>query len=1127
MNLRFKLRPAYLWSRYWRSDPAGSWRSPRSKFGAGRRGKRSLFWLALAAALPILFGTIYYARDWRGSGVRDLGFPGNAVVRPLQARITGGLAYRPYERNRGPQESKTAAQPLANEVLVRLTYAVATRPTVEARQDLGRFYLLMHDLDQAEAQLAMALEKAPDQAQLHTDLGALFYERSFNSDPFTWLSKAVDHCDQAIKVDPQMVEAWFNRALCHYQMALFKQAREDWERYLQLDPKSPWSAEAREGLRLLQTRVDQTADQNQQLRERVREAAATGNEQELRRLVTEQFPLVNQLATQELFDEYLKDALAGEEPAASARLKTLLLTGQLIAEIKGDRYLIDLANFAGTARTAEKREIQKIRALLQQADREIASGVFDNAFRHYEEAHRAAKRIGDSCHADLSSINLARFYNIRAGYHGLEAASKHLIASTEGSQHRQLHARALNAISYANINALRFSRSLDLSLTATKIAKDLGDSETAITSLMYVGAVYLRMGDYERAGQKNFEALVLMRSTPLPPFLAARVYAMMGETLLMAGNYQRALDYNQQGWQVAEGLNNPGLLAALGNRLGLNYWKLGRQEEAVKQLNDAIVRTEAITDPMARLLLQVELYTPLGDFYLRQNKVTEAIAEYQRALNLLENTNHRVHLFAIHQGLAAAYRAQGRIAEAESALQTSLELAERDRQQINDARGRSVYLFNRQDVYHAMMEFQFFTKKDPPQAYNYAEISKSRDLLDVLTGRTEPGESDGSRTLKVSGSAHPLGLKQIQQALPANAQLLEYSLGEDHLLIWLVTREEVLWQSLELKTDQLRQSIKDYLEGIRRRRELPLINRQAAELYQTLISPIAGRLDRNRVLCVVPDGILSQLPFGALISPETGRYLIEDYAITVNPSASVMAQALAIRGKKSSGAESFLGLGNPRFSRQRFPSLPALPSSEAEVNRVKSDYQKAQLLSRDQATESSLVRQIGESNIVHLATHVLINEQAPLLSSIVLAEEGHPPPVADRESGSEVFDGNLQAYEIYQLRLARTRLVILSGCRSALGFYLRGEALSGLAQAFLAAGVPAVIASLWDVDDDSTAELMRAFHSQYRLQRRNFAESLRQAQCALITGADAKYRHPYYWAAFLLTGDGCETPPKN
>jgi CHAT domain-containing protein len=266
---------------------------------------------------------------------------------------------------------------------------------------------------------------------------------------------------------------------------------------------------------------------------------------------------------------------------------------------------------------------------------------------------------------------------------------------------------------------------------------------------------------------------------------------------------------------------------------------------------------------------------------------------------------------------------------------------------------------------------------------------------------------------------------------------------------------------------------------------------------------------------------LFQLPFAALVSPETQRYLVEDFSLTVNPSASVLAQTMALaRSRNWRTAEALLGLSNPRFNPKRFPNLPTLPSTEEEVARVKSKYARARFLNQEHATESALVSQMGNYEIVHLATHVVIDEQSPLLTSIVMADESGQTPKRLRQRDL-IADGALQAYEIYQLRMTRTRLVILSGCRSALGSYTRGEALSALAQSFFAAGVPSVIASLWDVDDESTSELMQSFHDYHHLRQRSFGEALRLAQCSMIQATDPKRRHPYHWAAFLLAGNSC------
>jgi CHAT domain-containing protein len=328
-----------------------------------------------------------------------------------------------------------------------------------------------------------------------------------------------------------------------------------------------------------------------------------------------------------------------------------------------------------------------------------------------------------------------------------------------------------------------------------------------------------------------------------------------------------------------------------------------------------------------------------------------------------------------------------------------------------------------------------------------------------------------------------------------------------------------------ISADELRNSVTAYLDELRKRGDIAGLNSRAAELYQWLIAPISEQLDPNSELCIVPDGLLQNLPFASLVSPETKRYLIEDFSLVTNPSASVFARTLEIScDKQLSGSGSFLGLANPRFNQQRYPKLHPLPSSDEELERIQSFYPDRRILSRGQATESSLVNQIGKYEIVHLATHALSDKHSSLFSAIVLADEGDRQ-AGDRQAeeqnpGKPAFDGALRAHEIYRLKPERTRLVLLSSCSSGLGDQTRNEAMGGLAQAFLVAGVPTVVASLWDIDDESTAALMEKLHATHRMKNLAFGRSLRQAQISYLQSAPVPRRHPYFWASFIVTGNG-------
>ncbi|MBO0719808.1 MAG: CHAT domain-containing protein, partial [Blastocatellia bacterium] len=345
-------------------------------------------------------------------------------------------------------------------------------------------------------------------------------------------------------------------------------------------------------------------------------------------------------------------------------------------------------------------------------------------------------------------------------------------------------------------------------------------------------------------------------------------------------------------------------------------------------------------------------------------------------------------------------------------------------------------------------------------------------------------------------------------------------IGEKNLMIWLVGRERLVTAKAEISADDLRTRVAAYLNALRRIDKIEELNRQASDLYRMLIAPIGKQLDPNSTLCIVPDGVLQDLPFASLVSPETKRYLIEDFALVVNPSASVFARTLEqSRNKQRSAAEPFLALGNPSFNQQAFPKLFPLPKSEQEIERIRSFYTQRLILTGKQATESALARQIGNFEIVHLATHALSDQQSSMLSTIFLAGESNAASEG-QNAHQAAYDGALRAHEIYRLKPERTRLVVLSSSRSGIAGRTRNEAMGGLAQAFLAAGVPTVIASLWDVDDDSAARLMELFHAAHRVKRLAFGEALRQSQISFLQTATPRLRHPFFWATFVVTGDG-------
>jgi CHAT domain-containing protein len=332
-------------------------------------------------------------------------------------------------------------------------------------------------------------------------------------------------------------------------------------------------------------------------------------------------------------------------------------------------------------------------------------------------------------------------------------------------------------------------------------------------------------------------------------------------------------------------------------------------------------------------------------------------------------------------------------------------------------------------------------------------------------------------------------LEEIQSLLDANTTLVEYFVTKQRTLAFIITRNT--FQTATIKVN--REDLTNKIEAFRRFASLKNPHpKSLQQLYEWLIAPLKSLLNTSE-LAIVPHGVLHYLPFAAVT--DGNRYLCDDYTITTLPSASIL-RFLPQKRKPSTGT--LLALGNPTTT----APLPTLHFAEQEVNAIASLYGTQPLVGAA-ATESVVFSQAGSAEILHLSTHGEFNKYNPLFSTLHLA--------ADLE-----HDGRLEVHDIYALDLTKaTNLVVLSACQTQLGELSRGDEVVGLNRAFLYAGTPSVIATLWSVQDNTTALLMKRFYTHLR-SGIALAQALRQAQIEVR----AEYPHPYYWAAFVLTGDG-------
>ncbi|HYG80642.1 MAG TPA: CHAT domain-containing protein, partial [Pyrinomonadaceae bacterium] len=299
----------------------------------------------------------------------------------------------------------------------------------------------------------------------------------------------------------------------------------------------------------------------------------------------------------------------------------------------------------------------------------------------------------------------------------------------------------------------------------------------------------------------------------------------------------------------------------------------------------------------------------------------------------------------------------------------------------------------------------------------------------------------------------------------------------------------------------------------------------ASRLSQMVLSPVAAELDTKRLL-IVPDGALQYVPFSALPVPSVStnedegarRQLVFNHEIVTLPSASTLAFLSREARKRTPSPKACALFADPVFGGEDdervknkikggFKRLRHTRKEAEAISAITGPEGTLQALDFEASRSAVLNTDLTQYRIVHFATHGLADSVHPELSGVVLS-------LVDEEG--EAQDGFLRLYDIYNLRLSAD-LVVLSACRTALGKDVRGEGLVGLIRGFMYAGASRIVASLWEVDDVATAELMTLF---YRGMHRGlpYAAALRNAQVKWLEQTDTNHS-PFYWAAFTIQGE--------
>jgi CHAT domain-containing protein/Tfp pilus assembly protein PilF len=638
-----------------------------------------------------------------------------------------------------------------------------------------------------------------------------------------------------------------------------------------------------------------------------------------------------------------------------------------------------------------------------------------------------------------------------------------------------------------------------------QLAVEIDDQEGMKEGFLHLGLVYQSQGNLVKAVNYFHQSLAVAQK--LADVLGqGQAVGSLGNVCTELGTNIRGLKYQKKHLRIAQDLGYYWEKGAAFNNLGVTYLRMGRKSPALKQYRQAlkIFESEKVGDRASQGIVLANI----GFIYESQAEFSTAIEYYRKAIEIKEEIQSQIKTSELTAHFAEEqvdiyahlvnllwdsndYEAAFYYAESAQARALINQLANGPQNFLNCADLEQLSQEQALRAEIAKLRTQLRTQK--------ANSNSNGDRTKTISSELEKLEAEYCDLFVKFKREHPetaslisvdaAKLADIQALLDSHTTLIGYFVTPQRTLAFIVTRDRFDSVALEVSEELLKKRIDAifYFEDLDN-----LHPKCLQELYQLLIAPLKCKIKTN-CLAIALHGVLHYLPFAALTDGE--KYLIDNYQISTLPSASVLR---FLPQKRSATPNTLLALGNPPYQK----GLPYLRYAKAEVEIIAQLY-GTQALTGKAATETAFIEKAPQAGIIHIATHAEYNPKNPLCSTIYLAAD-------------EINDGHLKIYEIYRLDLiSSTTLVVLSACQTQKGEVSKGDEIVALNRAFLYAGTPSVIASLWSVDDESTSILMGHFHNYLRSGETK-ASALQKAQIE----ARKKRPHPYYWSAFVLTGDG-------
>lgn len=805
----------------------------------------------------------------------------------------------------------------------------------------------------------------------------------------------------------------------------------------------------------------------------------------------------------------------------------------------------------------------------------VVQGDYPGATSKLEESLILFKELNDLPGQSRVVSNLGNLFRLQGDYREAQNHYQTALQLSRRADDLEGMANALGNLATMFMAQDDYLKALEFYRESLAITERIGAVNATGLSLSGIARIYSILGNYPQALEYLEKSYALAERMGLKP-LKAFVLRDIGMVWLLQDEMRRALEYYEKSQVVETEIGNLSGMATNLNHIGTAQAALGKKKEARAAFEKGFEIAQQINDREAMMLLLINL----ADMAEEPHTFEAGLDSGRRALKIATEMGMAEHLWEPHFVLGRVYRRMNRLDEARAEFESAMAIVEQIRRGL-PGEEMAQGAFESMVLPYREMVGILVARRDFAAAFEYAERAKGRVLLDVLRqGRTDVRgamtDAERSREKELAArllqlnrdlhdeltSAEPnagrvaelrtkLGAARLEneafltELYVAHPQLriergemspiragelgpllaqgaadvfLEFVVTDEATHLFVLSRDGSEG-GIDLRVHTLaisRKALEDEVGRFRKSlagRDLTY-GSAARTLFEKLLRPIEGRFRDAKQICIIPDGPLWELPFQAL-QPEPGRFLLDRHAVFYAPSITVLRETMATKNARPDAG--LLAFGNPVVpsdvisrvqTAYRDASLGPLPHAETEVRQIAALYgpQDSHVYVRQDAREEVVKSEAETFKVLHFATHGILDDQSPLYSRLLLSRPS-----------STVEDGVLEAREIMQLDL-HADLVVLSACETGRGRVGAGEGLIGISWAFFVAGSPTSVVSQWKVNSASTAELMIEFHRRLRRQTGSKAEALRRA--ALKVRANPAYRHPFYWASFVLVGNG-------